>query len=95
MASGAKRATGAAIGISITGIAGPGGGTDEKPVGLVWIAAEVLDQRRAFGARMIGDRAEIRFRATQAALDLVRRLLLGADLPEWPGRAAQPLPNAK
>lgn len=95
MASGAKRATGAAIGISITGIAGPGGGTDEKPVGLVWIAAEVLDQRRAFGARMIGDRAEIRVRATQAALDLVRRLLLGADLPEWPGRAAQPLPNAK
>lgn len=75
MAAGARRATGAEIGISITGIAGPDGGTPEKPVGLVWIAVDVSGQVRTHGSRFIGDRAEIRFRATQAALDLVRRLV--------------------
>ena len=53
---------------------GPGGGTPEKPVGLVWIAVDVDGRRRTHGSRFIGDRAEIRFRATQAALDLVRRM---------------------
>jgi nicotinamide-nucleotide amidase len=95
MAAGARRSTGSAIGIAITGIAGPGGGTPEKPVGLVWIAADVEGETRAFGARMIGDRAEIRFRATQAALDIVRRTLLKRDLPDWPGGAVQPLPHPK
>ena len=77
MAAGARRTTGAEIGISITGIAGPDGGTPEKPVGLVWIAVNVADQVRTHGSRFIGDRAEIRFRATQAALDLVRRMVAG------------------
>ena len=77
MAAGARRATGAEIGISITGIAGPDGGTLEKPVGLVWIAVNAADQLRTHGSRFIGDRAEIRFRATQAALDLVRRMVAG------------------
>ena len=75
MAAGARTAIGAEIGIAITGIAGPGGGTPEKPVGLVWIAVDVNGLTRTHGSRFIGDRAEIRLRATQAALDLVRRMV--------------------
>ena len=76
MASGARAATGAAMGLAITGIAGPGGGTDEKPVGTVWIACDldgVVESRRL---RLIGDRAEIRQRAAQAALEMARRRML-------------------
>jgi nicotinamide-nucleotide amidase len=65
---------GADVGVSVTGIAGPGGGTSEKPVGLVWVAvhgAEVKARRFHVG----GDRAEIRQRAAQAALEMVRRAL--------------------
>jgi len=74
MARGVRRRLSADIGISITGIAGPGGGTPEKPVGTVWIA---LDGRvsGSRGLRLIGDRAEIRQRSAQAALDFVRREL--------------------
>jgi nicotinamide-nucleotide amidase len=69
---------GTSIGIGITGIAGPEGGTPEKPVGLVWIAVDLGESTTAYGGRFIGDRAEVRFRATQAALDIVRRALTGA-----------------
>ncbi|MFN2603611.1 MAG: competence/damage-inducible protein A [Gemmatimonadaceae bacterium] len=74
MAHGVRRRLSADIGISITGVAGPGGGTPEKPVGTVWIA---LDGRVSGtrGLRLIGDRTEIRQRSTQAALDFVRRQL--------------------
>ena len=75
MAAGARRSTGAEVGIAITGVAGPGGGTPEKPVGLVWIAVDVSGTVRTHGSRFIGDRAEIRFRSTQAALDIVRRMV--------------------
>jgi nicotinamide-nucleotide amidase len=73
MAAGARARVGAEIGIAITGVAGPGGGTPDKPVGHVWIAVDLDGATRTHGSRFIGDRAEIRFRATQAALDLVRR----------------------
>lgn len=76
MARGARARTGATIGIGITGIAGPDGGTAEKPVGTVWIAVDVHGDARAHRAVYIGDRQEIRVRASQAALDLVRRRLL-------------------
>ena len=75
MAAGARRRLGAGIGVGITGVAGPGGGSPEKPVGTVWIAVEAGDARRAVHARFVGDRDEIRERAAQGALELVRRML--------------------
>jgi nicotinamide-nucleotide amidase len=74
MASGIRRTLGADVGVSVTGIAGPGGGTAEKPVGLVWIAVHCSEpEARRF--HLVGDRAEIRQRAAQAALEMVRRAL--------------------
>ena len=79
MAEGARRRLGASIGIAITGVAGPDGGTPEKPVGTVWIAAAFANETRALPLRLIGDREEIRRRATQSALELVRRSLVEKD----------------
>jgi competence/damage-inducible protein CinA-like protein len=74
MASGVRERMAVDIGVSVTGIAGPGGGTLDKPVGLVWISVHGSDARaRCF--YMVGDRAEIRQRAAQAALEMVRRSL--------------------
>ena len=75
MAEGAARVLGADAAMAITGIAGPDGGTPEKPVGTVWVAAACDGRVRALRRVLPGDRAEIRERATQAALDLLRRLL--------------------
>lgn len=77
MAAGVRKLMRAEIGVGITGVAGPDGGTPEKPVGLVWIAVDVDGHATAYGGRFIGDRAEIRFRATQAALNMIRRDLAG------------------
>jgi nicotinamide-nucleotide amidase len=75
MASGVLKESGADIGISITGIAGPSGGSDEKPVGLVYFGmafpGDVSTYRRIF----TGDRAMIRERAADFALDLIRKAL--------------------
>ena len=64
------------VGIGVTGIAGPGGGTPEKPVGTVAIAVAVNDVLRTRVFRFVGDREQVKFQASQAALDLVRRILL-------------------
>jgi nicotinamide-nucleotide amidase len=77
MAAGARARMGTEIGIGITGVAGPDGGTPEKPVGLVWLGVDLAGTVQARGQRLVGDRAELRFRATQAALDMVRRMLSG------------------
>jgi nicotinamide-nucleotide amidase len=79
MAEGARARLGASIGIGITGIAGPGGGTAEKPVGTVWVALAHEEGTRALPLRLIGDRDEIRRRATQSVLELVRRTLSEKD----------------
>jgi nicotinamide-nucleotide amidase len=76
MASGCRTATAAALGIAVTGIAGPGGGTHEKPVGTVWIASDLHGIVEARCLRLIGDRGEVRQRAAQAALEMVRRRML-------------------
>ena len=75
MAEGARRIAGADLGVGITGIAGPGGATRGKPVGLVYLA--MTDGRRARVHRhcFVGDRAAIKAQAVQAALDELRRLL--------------------
>ena len=78
MAEGAQRLFSAEASIAVTGIAGPGGGTPEKPVGTVWLAARVHTDTRAVRRVFPGDRDEIRLRSAQASLDLLRRLLAHA-----------------
>jgi nicotinamide-nucleotide amidase len=78
MAKGARQSLGTEVGLAITGVAGPDGGTPEKPVGFVWVVADTPAGAKAYGWRYIGDRAEIRFRATQAVLDLLRRMATSA-----------------
>jgi nicotinamide-nucleotide amidase len=63
--------------IAITGIAGPDGGTPEKPVGTVWIAARLGDEQRAVRIQWSSSREEVRQRAAQAGLDLLRRMIDG------------------
>jgi nicotinamide-nucleotide amidase len=73
MATGARARLGSDIGVGITGIAGPGGAVEGKPVGHVCIAVDDRGTLRSLAGNFIGDRAEIRYRATQAALDMIRR----------------------
>lgn len=81
MASGVRAALGASVGVSITGIAGPTGGTADKPVGTVCVAVDLVGAVRSFRASLIGDRHEVRQRSAQAALNLVRRMLAGTASP--------------
>ena len=64
------------IGVGVTGIAGPGGGTEEKPVGLVYVAVTNGHKQEIVQRRFFGDRDRIRRWASQQALDLVRRMLM-------------------
>ena len=75
MAAGARERLGANVAVAVTGIAGPGGGTEAKPVGLVYVHAEGPDGARSADFVLPGDRDSIRRRATVTALHLVRRLL--------------------
>jgi PncC family amidohydrolase len=75
MAAGARARLGADVAVSVTGIAGPGGGTAEKPVGLVYLHARGPDGARSVDFVFPGDRDSIRRRAAASALHLVRRLL--------------------
>ena len=76
MAEGVRERADTDFGIGVTGIAGPGGGTEEKPVGLVYIA--LSDDAHTEHRKLLlpGDRQLIRWRASQAALDLLRRRLI-------------------
>jgi nicotinamide-nucleotide amidase len=76
MAEGVRKRAGTDFGLSVTGIAGPDGGSEEKPIGLVYIA--LADDAHTEHRKLMlpGDRNLIRWRASQAALDLLRRRLI-------------------
>jgi nicotinamide-nucleotide amidase len=76
MAEGIRKRSGTDFGLAITGIAGPDGGTEEKPVGLVYIALADDNTTEHRKLKLPGDRQLIRWRASQAALDLLRRRLI-------------------
>jgi len=76
LAQGIRRAVGSTLGVGITGIAGPGGGSEEKPVGTVHIAVASPTGVRERAVRFIGDRDMVRMQASQAALDMVRLYFL-------------------
>lgn len=76
LAVGAQRKFGVPLALAITGVAGPGGGTPEKPVGLVWVCAALEGHVETRKLQLWGDRQEIRYRTTQAAMELARRQLL-------------------
>ena len=77
MAAGARERSGCAVALSITGIAGPSGGTPEKPVGTVFLACATPDRVETRALKLVGDRERIRMGAAWAAMDLARRALLG------------------
>jgi len=76
LADGIRRRTGATLGIGITGVAGPTGGTPEKPVGTVHVAIADATGSKERGIHYPGERDRIRWQASQSALDLVRRYFL-------------------
>jgi nicotinamide-nucleotide amidase len=87
MAAGVRHRFSTNVGIAITGVAGPGGGTPEKPVGTVWVAVDLDGEIHAVRGTLPGDRAEIRWRAAQLGLDRLRRALQkDTELPAWTAR---------
>ncbi|MES2177180.1 MAG: competence/damage-inducible protein A [Gemmatimonadota bacterium] len=75
MAAGARERLGVRAALAITGIAGPGGGSETKPVGLVWISLDLDGAVESRRYMMVGDRGEIRHRSAQAAMEMLRRRL--------------------
>jgi nicotinamide-nucleotide amidase len=82
LADGARARLGADVGVGITGVAGPGGGSEEKPVGLVWLSVTIAGhppvEPVTRSVNLPGGRADVRDRATTVALHLVRRALSGS-----------------
>jgi nicotinamide-nucleotide amidase len=78
MARGARERLGADVAVAVTGVAGPGGGTKQKPVGTVFLHAEGPDGGVGREFTFPGDRGSIRARSVVGALHLVRRLLTGS-----------------
>jgi nicotinamide-nucleotide amidase len=79
MASGICQMTGTPLGLAITGIAGPDGGTPAKPVGTVYIALATLEGAASRHYQFAGGRESVKWRSTQMALDLLRRHLLRSE----------------
>ena len=79
MAKGVAEQLGADIGVSSTGIAGPGGGTEEKPVGMVWMGFWINGEHFALQSVFTNDRLINKERTVMVILESVRRRLLGVD----------------
>jgi nicotinamide-nucleotide amidase len=78
LAQGARARLGADVGVGLTGIAGPGGGSEQKPVGLVWLSVLAPDGASLTrSVRLPGDRGDVRERAALVAMHLIRRVLSG------------------
>jgi nicotinamide-nucleotide amidase len=82
MAIGVRERAGADIGVSTTGIAGPGGGTDEKPVGTLCLGFATAERTLARTYRMLRDRPRNKLLAAHIALDCIRRELSGLEIPD-------------
>jgi nicotinamide-nucleotide amidase len=82
LADGIRRRTGATLGVGITGVAGPTGGSPEKPVGTLHVAIADASGSKERGVLFLGERDRIRWQASQTALDLVRRYFLYAAQPK-------------
>ena len=87
LATGIRQRARASVGIGITGIAGPGGGSPEKPVGTVAIAVAVEDLIRVRTFQFLGGRDMVKFQSAQAAMNMLRLLLLKKDAPFWPAKS--------
>jgi nicotinamide-nucleotide amidase len=79
MADNARQLSGAHFALSVTGIAGPDGGTADKPVGTVWIGLSSRDKTEARVANLVGNRAAVRDRSAKCALQWLRLSLMGLD----------------
>jgi nicotinamide-nucleotide amidase len=77
MAEGVRARAGVDLGVGVTGVAGPGGGSETKPVGTVVVAAAIEGRTVVRTWRFAGARGLVKFQASQAALDLARRVLAG------------------
>lgn len=90
LAEGACERLGSNVGVGVTGIAGPGGGTEEKPVGLVWLSVKGPAGSLTRSVRLPGGRADVRERAVTVAMHLIRRVLAGETDEQ---RSLQPAPQ--
>ncbi len=84
MAQGIRSRSGADVGLSVTGVAGPGGGTRSKPVGLVYVGLSTPRRSVTTAFRFHGDRKTIKLRASQAALNVLRRWLSNLPVEDRP-----------
>jgi competence/damage-inducible protein CinA-like protein len=86
MAEGIRARAQTSIGVGVTGIAGPGGGSAEKPVGTVVIGVVAPEHTRVRTFHFLGGRDMVKFQSAQAAMNMLRLILLKSDAPFWPAR---------
>ncbi|MCC6575477.1 MAG: CinA family nicotinamide mononucleotide deamidase-related protein [Planctomycetes bacterium] len=84
MAEGIKRESGADLTVADSGIAGPGGGSEGKPVGTVWLAASMGGETKAWRMLVPGDRELVKWRAARTAINVLRLAALHGKLPDKP-----------